>query len=256
MYEDIKFVSGGKFISAKEWRHPERTIDSIELIIVTDGEVYMHVEGTEYHLQPGDVLRILPDEEHGGTRYTVGSCFFWLHLLGATEDELPPTFSRPENPERTMSVSQELLHYARTAGYPTECADSLMKVLLSELTHKSPNDMTLFDRLTHSITQWVKRNCEMQLKVSDVAQEFCYNEDYLNRVFKRQLGKNLKEYIDEVRIEAIKKELSTGKLTLAQISGKYYFSDYKYFLKYFKYHTGVSPTAYRELYFNVHTNSK
>ena len=83
MYEDVKFISGGTFISAKEWRHPERKIDSIELIIVTDGEVFMHVEGTPHHLLPGDVLRILPGEEHGGTKSTVkaawhsGTCYHW-----------------------------------------------------------------------------------------------------------------------------------------------------------------------------------
>ncbi len=62
MFENLKFMSGGKFISRGKWRHPTRTIDSTELIIVTDGEVHMSVGSSEYRTARGEVLRILPGE--------------------------------------------------------------------------------------------------------------------------------------------------------------------------------------------------
>ena len=40
-----------------------------------------------------------------------------------------------------------------------------------------------------------------------------------------------------------------------EIAEKYGFSDYKYFLKYFKYHEGISPTEYRQTYYNLHMNN-
>ena len=42
MFEDVKNCGAGKFISNGEWIHPNRIIDSNEIIFVTKGEVYIN----------------------------------------------------------------------------------------------------------------------------------------------------------------------------------------------------------------------
>ena len=34
------------------------------------------------------------------------------------------------------------------------------------------------------------------------------------------------------------------------------FDDYRAFLKFFRYHEGLTPTEFRNLYYNTHTNNK
>ena len=34
------------------------------------------------------------------------------------------------------------------------------------------------------------------------------------------------------------------------------FDDYKEFLKFFRYHEGLSPSSFRKLYFNTHLNKR
>ena len=169
---------------------------------------------------------------------------------------LPERVSVPENPERLASLIKELFHYSETKGYPKECSNALLSVILAELTHKSEQPKGESGRLISEVREYIRCNRDLSLKSRDVAEHFKYNEDYISRLFKSHLGKSLKQYIDEERITSIKQDLGLSSLSLTEIADKYSFGEYKYFLKYFKYHTGATPSAYRELYYNMKTNKK
>ena len=253
MYENLTFLRGGKFVSKGTWKHITRTIDSTELIIVLSGQVKMFIEDEKYCLKPGEVLRILPGERHGGYEEGENLSFFWLHFIGAEECELPRRLSVPKNLERVKTLTKELLHYSEQKEYPKECADSLIKVLLAEITHgKADGD----GKLISEIKEYIRVNRESPMKASDIAERYNYNEDYLNRLFKTKLGVGLKKYIDSVRLESIKCDLLMTEATLAEISSKYGFEEYKYMLKFFTYHEGVSPSGYRKAYYRMHLNQK
>ena len=44
--------------------------------------------------------------------------------------------------------------------------------------------------------------------------------------------------------------------TLAEVADLSGFTDYKLFLKFFKYHEGMTPTEFREVYYSQHTNNR
>ena len=48
MFETVKYISSGKFISNGEWIHPDRILDSYEMIFVTKGHVYLNENGTDW----------------------------------------------------------------------------------------------------------------------------------------------------------------------------------------------------------------
>lgn len=257
MYEKIKYIHGGKFISRGNWKHPERVIDSTEIIIVTKGTVYIAVDGREYVLTAGDVIRLDSGVRHGGTRMSTDEVsFYWIHFVGAEQNELPPVYFRPESTVQAEVICRQLLHYANTEGYPRESADCLLRVLIMELTSENLRSGAGSHRLCATVKEWVRLNCDLPIKVSDVAEQFNYNEDYLNRVFRQFHPEGLKAYIDQMKMQNIKKDLITESMSLREIAQRYSFSDYKYFLKYFKYHEGISPTKYRQMYYNIHTNNK
>lgn len=257
MYDNVKYIHGGKFVSRGNWKHPERVIDSTEIIIVTKGNFYIIQGDTEYIMSPGDVIRLDKGVRHFGSRISTGEVsFYWVHFVGAEKDELPPTYFHPENTVQSELIMRQLLHYANTEGYPRESADCLLKVLLMELTAENLKSGAGNHRLFTSVKEWVRINSDLPIKVSDVAAQFNYNEDYLNRVFRQFYPKGLKCYIDEMKIQKIKYDLIHESMSLQDIAEKYAFTDYKYFLKYFKYHEGISPTKFRQIYYNVHINNK
>ena len=256
MYESVHYIHSGRFTSRGTWQHGQRVIDSYELILLLQGEAFITAGGTDYTLTPGDVLRLDPDLPHGGTRPSQAPVsFFWIHFRAGAPEELPPRFFRPESAAQAFLLCRQLLHYANTEGYPPECTDCLLRVLLMELTVQNRRAASPAGRLCAEVREWVRINGDLPLRVSDVAARFRYNEDYLNRVFRQEYPAGLKAYIDSVRMERIKNELANTDLPLQDIAARYGFSDYKYFLKYFRYHEGVSPTRYRRLFCNTHLNN-
>ncbi|MBR2460797.1 MAG: AraC family transcriptional regulator [Clostridia bacterium] len=257
MYKTVRYVYGGRFNSRGLWRHPDRSIDDTEIIVGIRGVFRLWCDGEEYTVAPGDVLRISPGERHYGQEETDDDIsFYWIHFKGAEADGLPPRHFHPESITQTELIIRQLLHYASTEGYPRESTDLLMRLLIIELNAEYKRLDADNHPLFSAVKEWVRVNCDLPIKVSDVADHFRYNVDYLNRVFKRFYPAGLKAFIDEQKLQRIKASLLNDSSTLWEIAEKYGFSDYKYFLKYFKYHEGVSPTEYRQMYCNLHTNNK
>jgi AraC-like DNA-binding protein len=254
MYEHIKFLAGGRFTSRGEWKHPSRTIDSHELILVLQGTVPIFAGDHTYYLTPGQMLHIRPGVAHGGTEIsTEPVIFYWLHFIGETDsDFLPLEFTDEIDFGRTVILCKQLLHCANAPEYPTDCADYFMRLLLFEVNVQRPESTPL----CASVEEWIRINCDRHIRVSDIAAHFGLNVDYLSRVFSRNHPEGLKRYLDAVRCQQIKQDLASTDLSLQALAQKYGFSDYKYFLKYFRFHEGMTPTQYRQAYHSMHTNWK
>lgn len=256
MYNNVKYVHGGKFISRNIWKHPERTNKTDQIIIVLEGKVYITVENEHFTLSQGDTLFIPKGKKHYGTEYSPAQVsFYWLHFSGADIYDTPIAYLHTENYYQLKLLSQQLLHYANIENYPAECTDYLIRMLLMELDTQTLKTDKKLNKICYAIKEWVKMNADIPIKVSDVAKHFNYNEDYINRIFKVYYPDGLKAFINNEKMQKIKTDLLSN-ISLSEITEKYAFSDYKYFLKFFKYHEGVSPTKYRQTYCNIHTNNK
>lgn len=80
---------------------------------------------------------------------------------------------------------------------------------------------------------------------SDFLEEkFDCNFDYLNRIFRQNIGKPIFQYLSELRINHAKELITTSSMKVTQISERVGFSDESYFSKVFKRQTGISPSDY------------
>lgn len=70
---------------------------------------------------------------------------------------------------------------------------------------------------------------------------------YLSQTVKEITGKSAGELIDEMVIIEAKVLLNNVSLTIAQVAESLYFSDQFFFSKFFKRHTGISPSEFRKL---------
>lgn len=110
-------------------------------------------------------------------------------------------------------------------------------------------------RIAEKAAAWIEANKNTPLTESAVAAYFGYNPDYLNRLFKASFSKTVKQYICDKRLEYIKELMLCCELPLKEIAIKSGFSDYKYFLKFFKYHEKITPTEFYGQYAKMHINS-
>ena len=251
----LNFEYGGKFTSRAEWCHPERRIDTYEWIVMTDGEAVIEEDGMAYELRAGSVLLLEPNRLHRGIGVSKERVsFYWIHFRTEHLPSVEKCFSVAD-PYEVFLLCRQLLHYAQKQ-YPSEAADSLLKVLFCELERQSRIGAEPSGALAVRVREWIRINSDRELDVGDVAAQFGYHADYLSRVFQRAYGHGLKAEIDACRMRSIKRLLMESDLTLYQIADRVGMSDYKLFLKFFKYHEGMTPTEFRALYPYFHTNNR
>lgn len=258
MIENACFESAGKFTSKKEWIHPEIAIDdATELIVVTSGTVMIEENDVRYKLMPGDVLFLDPQTVHRGYEKTDEKIsFYWLHFSGLEIDAdsgIKKNFTLSD-PNIVSMLFQNVLHYSGL-GVGRAVNDRLLYVLLFELSRQS-GDRSNETLLVHRIREWIRLNSQKNLTSNDIATEFAYNEAYLTRLCKQTYGYGLKELINVQRVSYIKRLLLESGMSLTEISTHCGFQDYKLFLKYFKYHTELTPNEFRKTYYAILNNNE
>lgn len=77
------------------------------------------------------------------------------------------------------------------------------------------------------------------------AEMLCYTPKYLSTIVKKVCGKNALTLINDNAIEHIIAELKYSDKNIKQIAFDFNFSNNSFFSKFFKMHTGISPTEYR-----------
>jgi len=193
-----------------------------------------------------------PNKRHFGYKTSSDVSFFWLHWVESPKGLLEEKQCKIENSYNLSLLFRQLLEY-RTSGEFPERLDYLTRLILMEIllngTHTRKNP------IAEKTAQWIRANEDILLKASEVAEYLGYNTDYLNRIFKKHYSKSLKEFIDEEKMKQIKNLMLTTNLTLSEIACRTGFSEYKYFLKFFKYHEGITPTEFYGVYSAVYTNS-
>ncbi|MBQ8439846.1 MAG: helix-turn-helix transcriptional regulator [Clostridia bacterium] len=255
--KEPKLISAGRFTSRGNWIHPERKIDTTELMIVVDGAFDMVEDGEIFRLSSGSVLILDEGLEHRGAEITSERvCFYWFHLKNFSnwnEKELKKQIQLSD-PYAVTLLCRQILFYLK-GNYPHDVSEHLLQVLLAEIVAQGRESELSTEALAVRIREWIRINTDQPLTVSQIANRFGYNEDYLSRLFKKNYGKSLKGVIDEMKAAQIKRLLLESDMTLYEIARRMSFEDYKLFLKFFKYHEGITPTEFRNLYCDIHTNN-
>lgn len=84
------------------------------------------------------------------------------------------------------------------------------------------------------------------LKLTDVASEVQLHPDYLSRLFKKETGISVIEYIRKVKIEEAKLLIKHSNTQLTNVAFQLGYSNQSIFIKDFKRVTGLLPSEYRK----------
>lgn len=84
-----------------------------------------------------------------------------------------------------------------------------------------------------------------------VAEAVGFSSCHLSRIFKKEVGMSMVDYVQKERVEAAKHMLTHTDETLSAISQYLNFSTQSYFIRIFKKYTGITPGRYRRDYGNV-----
>lgn len=250
----IEYVSSGHFRSDGKWCHPERIIDTWEIIFLLSGNVYIQEGETSWELSENDVLLLTPGEKHFGYRFTENVSFYWVHFNAS---EIPAFKQiRADNSFSLKIMFSQLMHFSNTVGYSRSSLDLTTALIIEEIYYISSLCVNKSTVLASEIKEYIRLNVSNAINVSSVAKHFGYHENYIGQVFKNAFGKRMKDYITEEKIKKSQDLLNNTLYTAKEIGYIMGFSNENNFVKFFKYHTNMTPTEYRNIYTNTHINNK
>ena len=102
----------------------------------------------------------------------------------------------------------------------------------------------------------IETNLSSPLSLAQIANTLKITPAYLSRIFRRDTGKTVVEYILQCRIRQAKHLLQTTALQVQTVAQHCGMIDVQYFSKLFKAHSGMTPRQYREQYQKRKTENK
>jgi len=95
---------------------------------------------------------------------------------------------------------------------------------------------------------FIEKNFHSKITVDELASMLALGRRNFERRFKKATGNSIMEYIQRVKMEAVKKSLETSRLGVNEAMDRVGYSDPKAFREIFKKVTGLSPMQYRNRY--------
>ncbi len=148
---------------------------------------------------------------------------------------LSEIFDGEEDRERSLKAYQSLDEMKWFVKYTMA---ALNEMSTSDEKQKSQID---------SICQYIRSNMERDIKRNDIAEWVHLNPNYVSRLFKKEIGVSLKEYIMNEKMKLAKELVRNTNLPIGVITMKVGYSNFSYFAQVYKKMNGFSPTEDREI---------
>ena len=101
-----------------------------------------------------------------------------------------------------------------------------------------------------SINNYVNENYNTALSLKRLAKLFFFNENYLGRLYKKEMDVSFSDYVTRIRLEHACALLKNSERSIIEISYESGFNNVTYFNRVFKSEFGITPTAYKAKHSN------
>lgn len=103
------------------------------------------------------------------------------------------------------------------------------------------------DDIINRVEVYIQDHFRENINREDVAAIAYITPNYLSKQFRIKKGMNLRDYINQIRIEEAKRLLLTTNLSVSEVAGLSGYENISYFSTVFRKYTGMSPIDWRNL---------
>lgn len=214
-------------------------------------------------LLPGSILHLNERTDDFRVRF----CAFSLELFSEAAYRLDPSFFHILHEHAIIRLPDRIIEGVRNwfqmASYTyrdrgnifrnTIIRNRLQNVLLEafDKTQRFAPDVhsqtgtTRQADLFQRFVALVHEHCTEQREVAFYADQLCISTRYLSTIIRSVAHSTAKEFIDRSVVLEIKMLLGSTELSVQEIAYRLHFPDQSYLGRFFKKHTGVSPTEFR-----------
>ena len=208
----------------------------------------------------GSGLLIAPGTPHTVKKTDEPYVKFSFSFLPDEEEDCRVSLSRrphavfPLSPVLTSAVESILSEVERGDGFSSALAGAHLTVILCETVRAlggasgaRPVACDVDSRRIRVIKQFIADNPMLFLTNRDVADQFHFNAQYLSRLFKKETGRSLLDFIHEEKVKQAEAMLATTTLPMQTVAACLGFQNAYYFCAFFKRYEGITPGEYQKL---------
>lgn len=152
----------------------------------------------------------------------------------------------------TLLRSHDISAHFLESSYPDEVTHSLPRLIgWVETLNRGLSDC-LKNGETGAVVDrakaFIEEHIQGPVSRNQVAESVHLTPEYLSRVFRKETGRSLIEYITDVKMEAAQELLSHSDLPVSQIAAQLGYGNFAYFSQLFRTRFQESPSDYRKFY--------
>ncbi|WP_164821531.1 helix-turn-helix domain-containing protein [Paenibacillus koleovorans] len=280
---DVKWVGfhqGGNH-QFHEWGNSN---PNYELIMVTEGPIYLQVANQKLLLSSGECLLLEPWDWHKNWQELNASTgFFWVQFTphpgfqAVSSNPLPLSGIDVKHPELRIADEEDVEHLILPQRFqPRRCYEllSMFEKLLQEMDQpkgyfryrlslnlghiieKLADDFLYQNKVMDSfstsyftyrhLVNYLNEHYNREISKPDIEQAMNRSYEYLCQLFKKNAGISMITYVQQLRNQRAKYLLAHRSTDIHEIAIDVGYKDPYYFSKVFKKLEGVSPSRYRQ----------
>ena len=252
-------------------RVASHTHDYYEFYFFLKGNVSIHVDGVQQHLQPGDIIIIPPNTRHHLTVHNQEVPYqrfiFWISeafchdLLEQSQDYgylFQPTSKSHKYVHHFDVISFNTIHtkiirlleerhssqYCQQAMVSLCVHDLILTLTRMVYQLKNPGVSKEDNSLYQGIVSYIDNHMQEKITLEDIAGALFVSKYHIAHVFKAQFGLSIHQYILKKRLNLCKGSIASGT-DITTACTQCGFDDYSSFYRAFKKEYGMSPKEFK-----------
>ena len=226
-----------------------------ELYYLTSGSINYFIGQETYHVSAGDFV-IIPAGVPHKTAMSLHRARILIHFGSSyiIEESIFKKLSKIRvytlNPETVADIKTLInkIQFELDQSLPyskTICAYALNEIFALLCRNQGENkNNRLKNRAIFAAEEFIKENYMRKLTLEDIANHVFLSKNYFSKLFNKQNGISVTEYITIIRIQKAAELLESGVSSITAVAEQTGFSDSNYFSAQFKKFKGQSPRKY------------
>lgn len=244
----------GRYLCDETYAVQRQSYNSFLILYVVRGQGCRYVDDARVPLSAGHFALLDCYRPH---RYGTdnGWEILWIHYDGALAREYYEAVVNtrcqvifPQNPYELMRGLERIYrmyHHEKRANEAL-ISKNIVNILTGFLTAETPGETgQSHSAAIEELLSYITENIDQPLSLEELARRVSLSPFYFSRVFKRETGYTLREYLLKTRVNRAKFYLKTTSLSLKEISYRCGYGSESTFCTTFRHATGLTPMGYR-----------
>lgn len=238
-----------------------RIVDCYELELITESNGGMYIDGKYYSIKKGDLIFRYPGQTTQGVLpyscYTLRFQSSDLNFAQFAQKNIP-SISGEEIAKQLSPIIEDIfndnINQNAISLYFFDYQLAKLTYLLFSLFHPDarniPQNSNVHNIYVTECLAYIQTNWR-DVTINNLIERTGISKPYLMKLFKKETGKTLLQYIDETKLGHIKQMLIFTNDSITDIAFSSGFRTSSYFTNYIIKHTGLSPKQLRKKYTSI-----